>query len=109
MEMIRKIAMASACVLAMSLMVLALWAWGQAGALTAYASRPEIACWAVRSAAVSAGAMAQLLVLTLVIGQFQRGRKHRLQRDARYRRPRRLGRAGERDRVGLGGTVSFSE
>jgi hypothetical protein len=69
MEMTRKIAMVAAGVLALSLMVLALWAWGQAGALTAYATRPEVARWAVRSAAVSAGAIAHLLVLSVVIGQ----------------------------------------
>jgi hypothetical protein len=72
MEITRKIVVVAAGILALSLMVLALWAWGQAGALTAYATRPEVARWAVRSASVSAGATAQLLVLTLVIGQLQR-------------------------------------
>jgi hypothetical protein len=72
MEITRKIAMVSAGVLALALMVLALWAWGQAGPLTAYATRPEVARWAVRSAAVSIGAVSQLLVLTLVIGQVHR-------------------------------------
>lgn len=79
MEVTRKIVVVAAGILALSLMVLALWAWGQAGPLTAYATRPEVARWAVRSAAVSAGATAQLLVLTLVIGQLQ-------QRQRRFRR-----------------------
>jgi hypothetical protein len=82
MEVTRKIVVVAAGILALSLMVLGLWAWGQAGALTAYATRPEVARWAVRSAAVSAGATAQLLVLTLVIGQLQQRRPQQLRRSS---------------------------
>jgi hypothetical protein len=49
--------------IALALMVTALWAWAQAWQMTTYATRPEVAAWAVRSAAVSAAAAAQLLIL----------------------------------------------
>lgn len=49
---------------AVVLMVTALWAWGGAWEMTAYATRPEVAAWAVRSGAIAAAAAAQLLVLT---------------------------------------------
>lgn len=50
--------------IAIVLMVTALWAWGGAWEMTAYATRPEVAAWAVRSGAIAAAAAAQLLVLT---------------------------------------------
>jgi hypothetical protein len=51
---------------AVALMVTALWAWAGAWQMTSYATRPEVAAWAIRSAAVSAAAAAQLLILTAV-------------------------------------------
>lgn len=68
------IAMAAGAMFALALMVTAMWAWGRAGTLTLEATRPEVARWAIRSAAVGAAAMAQLLLLTLVAGQVYRRR-----------------------------------
>src|SRR5215207_1292365 len=59
---------------ALVLMVAALWTWGRAGWIAADATRPEVARWAVRSAAVAAGAVAQLLLLTFVAGRVFRHR-----------------------------------
>src|SRR3954471_16556161 len=59
---------------ALMLMVAALWVWGRAGWLAADATRPDVARWAVRSAAVAAGAVAQLLLLTFVAGRIFRHR-----------------------------------
>ncbi|CAN5456711.1 hypothetical protein BH09PLA1_BH09PLA1_14780 [soil metagenome] len=60
---------------ALMLMVTALWAWGRAGWIAADATRPDVARWAVRSAAVAAGAIAQLLLLTFVAGRIFRHRR----------------------------------
>ena len=57
---------------ALLLMVAALWAWGRAGWIAADATRPDVARWAVRSAAVAAGAIAQLLLLTFIAGRMFR-------------------------------------
>lgn len=59
---------------ALLLMVSALWTWGRAGWIAADATRPDVARWAVRSAAVAAGATAQLLLLTFVAGRIFRPR-----------------------------------
>jgi len=59
---------------ALLLMVTALWAWGRAGWIAADATRPDVARWAVRSAAVAAGAIAQLLLLTFIAGRVYRHR-----------------------------------
>src|SRR5215203_3312747 len=59
---------------ALVLMVAALWAWARAGWIAADATRPDVARWAVRSAAVAAGAVAQLLLLTFIAGRMFRHR-----------------------------------
>lgn len=60
--------------IALLLMVAALWTWGRAGWIAADATRPDVARWAVRSAAVAAGAIAQLLLLTFIAGRVFRPR-----------------------------------
>ena len=60
--------------IALFLMVAALWTWGRAGWIAADATRPDVARWAVRSAAVAAGAIAQLLLLTFIAGRVFRHR-----------------------------------
>lgn len=56
------------------LMVACLWAWQQAPHLAMDADRPDVVLWAVRSAAVAAGALAQTVVLVLVVGNLYRAR-----------------------------------
>jgi hypothetical protein len=70
----RRISMVFAAVCAAGLMVSALWAWQQGPHLSIDADRPEVVLWAVRTAAVAAGALAQALLLFLVIGQLYRAR-----------------------------------
>jgi hypothetical protein len=56
-------------IVAVLLMITALWAWGGAGAMAGEATRPEVERWAVRSAAVAVAAVSQLLLLTFVAGR----------------------------------------
>jgi hypothetical protein len=72
--MIRRMVQASGAVAAVALVVAALWAWGQAWHLAENAHRPNVTVWAVRSGAVSAGAAAQVLVVTCAIGALYRRR-----------------------------------
>ena len=60
--------------LACALMVLSLWAWTGAWRLSTYATRPEVAAWAIRAAAVAAASLAQLLVLSVVVRRSLTGR-----------------------------------
>jgi hypothetical protein len=62
----KQLAGAMGALVALALMVTALWTWGRAGWLAADATRPDVARWAVRSGAVSVAAVAQLLLLTFV-------------------------------------------
>lgn len=61
-------------IVAVALLVAALWGWGQAARIADNAHRPELAIWAVRSAATAAAAGAQVLVLTFVVGAVFRRR-----------------------------------
>ena len=55
---------------AIGLVVLGLWGWRHAADIVAdHASRPYVAAWAVRSAAIAAVAGAQAILLTLVISR----------------------------------------
>jgi hypothetical protein len=62
----RTLVTVSASLMAVALVIVALVAWNQALAWSVRATRPEVASWAIRSGAVAAGAMAQLLLLTFV-------------------------------------------
>src|SRR4051812_14022833 len=55
---------------ALALIIVALWGWGQAPELAEKADRPELALWAVRSAAIAALAAAQVLGLSFVVDLF---------------------------------------
>jgi hypothetical protein len=70
----RQLAGSIAMMIALTLMVMALWAWGRAGWIAADATRPEVARWAVRSGAVSAAAVAQLVLLSFVAAPIFRER-----------------------------------
>jgi hypothetical protein len=70
-----RISIGAGTVTAIVLMVAALWAW-QAGPHLAFdANQPDVALWAVRSAAVAAGALAQALAVVLVLGNLYRRRR----------------------------------
>jgi hypothetical protein len=73
--MLERISMLITTVVATALMVGALWAWQQAPHLVFDADRPEIATWAVRTAAIAAAAMAQALLLLFVVGRIYRTRR----------------------------------
>ena len=61
-------------ILSAALMVLSLWAW-QAGPHVAFdADRPELALWAVRTASIAAAALAQGVILFMVVGNIYRPR-----------------------------------
>ena len=61
-------------VLAVGLLLVALYWWRHAGQIVDgwEPTRPSVAAWAVRSAAVAAAAGAQLVLLTLVTGRLYR-------------------------------------
>jgi hypothetical protein len=64
-----------AAVVAAATVVAGMWAWQQAQDLVldyGAAGRPDIEAWAIRSAAVAAIALAQVILLTLVVGRFYR-------------------------------------
>jgi hypothetical protein len=64
---------------ALALLLGALWGWGQAARIADNAHSPQIALWAVRSAAVAAVAGAQVLVLSCIVGAvYRRGRMDEL-------------------------------
>lgn len=71
---VAKLSIVVGVALATSLMILALWAWQQAGHIAIEVDRPELVRWAVRCAAVAAAAMAQAVLLILVIGNVYRTR-----------------------------------
>ena len=53
---------------AMALLLGAFWVWGQSQEWTAAMSRPAVAIWAARSAAIGFASGAQVVLLTFVIG-----------------------------------------
>jgi hypothetical protein len=55
---------------AMALLLLAFCVWGQSQEWTATMSRPAVAIWAARSAAVGFASAAQVVLLTFVVGAF---------------------------------------
>ncbi|HZL37305.1 MAG TPA: hypothetical protein VFC78_18440 [Tepidisphaeraceae bacterium] len=68
------IVFATAC--AVTLMVVAFWAWqGSADWASDWQlERPQAAAWAVRSAAIAAAALAQFLIVRCVVGSAYRRR-----------------------------------
>jgi hypothetical protein len=69
-----RISMFAAAALSAVLMVVALWAWQQGPHLAFTADRPDVVLWAVRTAAIAAGALAQGVVLLFVVGAVYRTR-----------------------------------
>jgi len=61
-----------AAVIAAGLVAASLWGWQHANHLADAWARPDVAEWAVRSAAVGVAAVAQLLLATLVVGAYYR-------------------------------------
>jgi hypothetical protein len=71
-KLLTKLTMLLGAIVAVALVVVSLWGWAAAEQLVPRAVRPELALWAVRSAAVAALAAAQVLGLTFVVGLFER-------------------------------------
>jgi hypothetical protein len=55
-------------------MIVCLWAWQTAPHLALDADKPEVVLWAVRTAAIAAGALAQTVLLVFVVGNLYRTR-----------------------------------
>jgi putative Ca2+/H+ antiporter (TMEM165/GDT1 family) len=55
-------------------MVACLWLWQKAPVLAEVGDRSDVVVWAVRSAAVAAGALAQTVLLVVVVGNLYRAR-----------------------------------
>jgi hypothetical protein len=72
--MASKISIAVGLVVSTALILISLWAWQQAPHLQMDADKPEVILWAVRTASVAAGALAQTVLLVLVIGNIFRTR-----------------------------------
>ncbi len=73
--MVRQISIGAGTATAIALMVSALWAWQMGPHLAFDADQPDVTLWAVRSAAVAAAALAQAVMLVLVLGNlYRRGR-----------------------------------
>ena len=69
----------SAAVVAAGMVAASLWGWQNADRVVGEWGQPDVAEWAIRSAAVGVAAVAQLLLATLVIGAyFRRGWLDRL-------------------------------
>jgi hypothetical protein len=73
-NMAAKISISLGIIIAFSLVLISLWAWQQAPHLQMEADKPEIILWAVRTASVAAAALAQTVLLVLVIGNIYRTR-----------------------------------
>lgn len=65
--MLSKLSAVMGTIVAMALVIVALWGWGSAQRFAAWADNPPLALWAVRCAAVSAVAAAQVLGLTFLV------------------------------------------
>ena len=70
----KKILISLGLVVSVTLLLISLWAWQEAPHLAMDADRPEITLWAVRTASIAAGALAQTVLLVLVIGNIYRTR-----------------------------------
>ncbi len=74
--MVHKMLVGAGAMLTAVLMVICLWTWQHAPNLAFNANRPDdtTMLWAVRTAAIAAGALAQTVLLVLVIGNLYRTR-----------------------------------
>ncbi len=72
--MARRILITVGIVVSATLILISLWAWQQGPHLANEADRPDIILWAVRTASIAAGALAQTILLVLVIGNIYRTR-----------------------------------
>jgi hypothetical protein len=71
---VTKVMVGAGSVVGVALMVTCLWTWQHAPGLAADAERPDVVIWAARSAAVAAGALAQTVLLVLVVGNLYRAK-----------------------------------
>ena len=72
--MTKNVMIALGIIISGGLVLISLWAWQQAPHLAFNEDRPELILWAVRTASVAAGALAQTILLVLVVGNIYRTR-----------------------------------
>jgi len=72
--MTKNLMIAMGVLIAGGLLLISLWAWQEAPHLAFNEDSPEIILWAVRTASVAAGALAQTVLLVLVVGNIYRTR-----------------------------------
>ncbi len=72
--MFSKISIGMGIILAAGLVLISLWAWQEAPHLAFNEDKPDIIMWAVRTASVAAGALAQTVLLVFVVGNIYRTR-----------------------------------
>ena len=72
--MVSKVMIGLGILLSTALVFVSLWAWQQAPHLAFSEDRPDVILWAVRTASVAAGALAQTVLLVLVVGNIYRTR-----------------------------------
>jgi hypothetical protein len=72
--MTSKVMIAPGILISGGLVLISLWAWQEAPHLAFNEDRPEVIMWAVRTAAVAAGALAQTTLLLFVVGNIYRTR-----------------------------------
>jgi hypothetical protein len=72
--MVARVTQVVGSLLALALVVAALWSWREANDIAGNAARPDLALWAVRSGALAAVAGAQVLIVTFAVGAIYRRR-----------------------------------
>lgn len=69
-----KVMVGTGSLVSAALMVACLWLWQKAPVLVDVGERSKVVLWAVRSSAVAAGALAQTVLLVVVVGNLYRAR-----------------------------------
>jgi hypothetical protein len=73
--MLAKLSISVGVIVAAVLMIVSLWAWQRAPEIALTQDRTDaVILWAVRTASIAAGALAQTVLLVFVVGNFYRTR-----------------------------------
>jgi hypothetical protein len=70
--MFRRISIILGVFAGLSMVIAAMWSWHDAAQLAEGTTRPDVTAWAVKSAAVALGAMAQAMFLTFIVSMIYR-------------------------------------